>query len=175
MNRIQLIGRLGRDPEGGRGSKGIYANFSLATHEYWTERGSGERVEHTEWHQLVCYDRLAEIALEFLRKGSEVYVEGRQRTTRWTDKDGREQLGIEVRIDEMKMLRRAPRTDVIACAAKGIASIETLLSDMALGRRTDVSVADVVGMLNTLRTNLVGDDERTREVDDHRTAETAAA
>ena len=58
MNRTQLIGRLGRDPEGGQGPKGVYANFSLATNEYWTDRSSGELVEHSEWHQLVCYDRL---------------------------------------------------------------------------------------------------------------------
>ena len=117
MNRTQLIGRLGRDPEGGRSGTGTYANFSLATNEYWTDRTSGELVEHTEWHQLVCYDRLAEIALEFLTKGSEIYVEGRQRTTRWTDKDGKEQRGSEIRVDELKMLRRAPksRSDHVGC------------------------------------------------------------
>jgi single-strand DNA-binding protein len=158
MNRVQLIGRLGRDPEGGHSGKGSYATFSLATHEYWTDRGSGERVEHTEWHQLVCYDRLAEVALEFLTKGSEVYVEGRQRTTHWTDKDGIEQRGLEIRIDEMKMLRRAPKMDPVVTAAKGMASIETMMKDLAIGLRNDVTLADLAGMLNVLRTNLVGDD-----------------
>lgn len=175
MNRTQLIGRLGRDPEGGQGGKGTYANLSLATHEYWTDRGSGELIEHTEWHQLVCFDRLAEIALEFLTKGSEVYVEGRQRATRWTDKDGREQRGIEIRVDELKMLRRAPRVDPITCAAKGMASIERLLQDVAIGLRTDVSLADVAGMLNILRTDLVGADDQAWESDGHRSAEAAAA
>ena len=166
MNRVQLIGRLGRDPEGGQSGKGSYATFSLATHEYWTDRGSGELVEHTEWHQLICYDRLAEIALEFLTKGSEVYVEGRQRATRWTDKDGIEQRGLEIRIDEMKMLRRAPKADPVVAAAKGIASIEILLKDLAVGLRNDVTLADLAGMLNVVRTNLVGADpekERSRE------------
>ncbi|MGJ7512644.1 single-stranded DNA-binding protein [Variovorax sp. GT1P44] len=166
MNRVQLIGRLGRDPEGGQSGKGSYATFSLATNEYWTDRGSGELVEHTEWHQLICYDRLAEIAREFLTKGSEVYVEGRQRTTHWTDKDGIEQRGLEIRIDEMKMLRRAPKTDPLVAAAKGMASIETLLNDLAVGLRNDVTLADLAGMLNVVRTKLVGDDpekERSRE------------
>ena len=160
MNRTQLIGRLGRDPEGGQGPKGVYANFSLATNEYWTDRSSGELVEHTEWHQLVCYDRLAEIALEFLTKGSEVYVEGRPRATRWTDKDGKEQRSTEIRIDEMKMLRPAPKADPIVTAAKGMASIEKLLTDVAVGLRTDVSLADLAGMLNLIRTNLVGKEDR---------------
>ena len=115
-------------------------------------------MEHTEWHQLICYDRLAEIALEFLTKGSEVYVEGRQRATRWTDKDGIEQRGLEIRIDEMKMLRRAPKTDPVVAAAKGMASIETLMKDLAVGLRSDVTLADLAGMLNVVRTNLVGDD-----------------
>ncbi|MDM0108447.1 single-stranded DNA-binding protein [Variovorax sp. J22R24] len=166
MNRVQLIGRLGRDPEGGHSGKGSYATFSLATNEYWTDRGSGELVEHTEWHQLICYDRLAEIAREFLTKGSEVYVEGRQRTTHWTDKDGTEQRGLEIRIDEMKMLRRAPKTDPVVAAAKGMASIETLMKDVAVGLRNDVTLADLAGMLNVVRTNLAGDDsekERSRE------------
>lgn len=166
MNRVQLIGRLGRDPEGGQSGKGSYATFSLATNEYWTDRGSGELVEHTEWHQLICYDRLAEIAQEFLTKGSEVYVEGRQRTTRWTDKDGIEQRGLEIRIDELKMLRRAPKTDPVVAAAKSMASIETLMKDVAVGHRSDVTLADLAGMLNVVRTNLVGDDhekERARE------------
>lgn len=158
MNRTQLIGRLGRDPEGGQGAKGAYANFSVATNEYWTDRSTGEVVEHTEWHPLVCYDRLAEIALEFLTQGSEVYIEGRHRTVRWTDKEGKEQRRSEIRIDELKMLRRAPKADsVVVVAAMALASIETLVTDIAIGLRTDVSLADVASMLNTVRTSLVGE------------------
>jgi len=170
MNRTQLIGRLGRDPEGGRSGTGTHANFSLATNEYWTDRTSGELVEHTEWHQLICYDRLAEIALEFLTKGSEVYVEGRQRTTRWTDKDGKEQRGSEIRIDELKMLRRAPKADPIVTAAKGIASIEQMMKDVAVGLRTDVSLAELAAMLNTVRTTMVGEDEHVGELNGRATS-----
>jgi len=163
MNRTQLIGRLGRDPVSGQSGKGVYANISLATNEYWTDRTSGELVEHTEWHQLVCYDRLAEIAFEFLTKGSEVYVEGRQRTTRWIDGEGKEQRGCAIRVDELKMLRRAPGADPIVSAAKGIASIEQLLRDVAVGLRTDVSLADMAAMLNTVRSTMICDDEHVGE------------
>ena len=159
MNRIQLIGRLGRDPEGGQSGKGTYASFSLATHEHWTDRGSGERLEHTEWHQVVCYDRLAGIAMDFLKKGSEVYVEGRQRTTLWTDGDGNEQRSKEIRIDELKMLGRVQHADLVLTAAKGMESIEKLIKDAAVGLRTDVSLGDLASMLNTVRTNLAGKDD----------------
>jgi single-strand DNA-binding protein len=161
MNRIQLIGRLGRDPEGAQGGKGSYASFSVATHEYWTDRATGERREHTEWHDVVCYDRLAEIALAHLVKGSEVYVEGRQRSTQWTDKEGREQRSVEVRVDELKMLRRAPRAEPAAAVTKGLASVETLLRDMAGGKRKDVELLDVAHMVGTLRASL-GDDAKGR-------------
>ena len=159
MNRTQLIGRLGRDPEGGQGPKGVYANFGLATNEYWTDRSSGELVERTEWHQLVCYDRLAEIALEFLTKGSEVFVEGRVRSTRWTDKDGKEQRATEIRIDELKMLRRAPKADPVVVAAKGMASMEKLMRDSAVGLRSEVTMADLADMMNSIRTGLVGEEQ----------------
>ena len=162
MNRIQLIGRLGRDPEGGQNAKGGFATFSLATHEFWTDRASGERGEHTEWHNLVCYDRLAEIALEFLSKGSEIYVEGRVRSTRWTDKEGKELRATEIRVDELKMLRRAPKADPIVLAAKSMASLETLMRDAAVGRRSDVTMTDFADMLNTIRTVLVGADQPTK-------------
>ncbi len=101
---------------------------------------------------------MAEIAREFLTKGSEIYVEGRARTTRWTDRDGKEQRSSEIRIDELKMLRRAPKTDPVVIAARGMASIEKLVKDMAVGLRPDVSLADLAGMLNLMRTNLVGED-----------------
>lgn len=159
MNRIQLIGRLGRDPEGGQGPAGPYASFSLATHEHWMDRHTGETVEHTEWHRLVCFNRWADIALEFLVKGSEVYVEGPVRSTRWIDKDGLKQRGTEVRVDELRMLRRAPSAEPTLLAAQGLASIEKLLEDFDAGRRTDVSLVDVAGMLRLLRAGLVGEED----------------
>jgi single stranded DNA-binding protein len=162
MNRIQLIGRLGRNPEGAEGATGPYASFSLATHEYWNDRASGERREHTEWHRLVCYDRLASIAMEYLVKGSEVYVEGRLRSTQWVDKDLCEQRGVEIRVDDLKMLRRAPSAEAVPSVARGLESVETLLRQMAAGQREDISASDLAGMVNTLRANLVGEDERGR-------------
>ncbi|MGJ7497863.1 single-stranded DNA-binding protein [Variovorax sp. RT4R15] len=166
MNRIQLIGRLGRDPESGQSAKGGFATFSLATHEFWTDRASGEVVEHTEWHQLVCYDRLAEVALEFLTKGSEVYVEGRPRTTRWTDKEGKEQRASEIRIDELKMLRRAPKSDPAVLAAKSLASVEKLMRDAAIGLRRDVTMGDLADMVNSIRIGLVGAEVPTKAIDE---------
>ncbi|RYX88835.1 MAG: single-stranded DNA-binding protein [Comamonadaceae bacterium] len=154
MNRVQLIGRLGRDPEGRQGATGAYAHLSLATKEYWTDRATGERVDHTEWHHLVCYDRLAEVALAFLTKGSEVYVEGRIRSTRRADKEGIEQRGTEVRIDELRMLRRAASTDPLTLAATHLAAVEALARDAAAGQRDDVTLADLASMLGTVRAGL---------------------
>ena len=168
-----MIGRLGRDPEGGQSPKGLFASFTLATHEYWTDRASGERREHTEWRNVICYARFAKIALEYLNKGSEVYVEGRQRSTKWTDKDGQEQRGIEVRVDDLKMLRRAPGTERSSAVAKGLASVEKLLRDVAAGKREDVSLVDVASMVGTLRTSLVGDDEAGHTDDRERVAAAA--
>lgn len=163
MNRIQLIGRLGRDPEGGESPKGPYASFSLATHEYWTDRATGERRDHTEWHNLICYDRLAEIVLEFLAKGSEVYVEGRQRSTQWTDKDGHEQRGIEVRVDDLKMLRRAPSTEQpFFAVSKGLAAVEKLLREAGTGKRKNLQLAEVASMVAALRTSLVAEESAGR-------------
>ena len=158
MNRVQLIGRLGRDPEGGRSGKGCYAKFSLATHRFRSGRESVATVAHTEWHALVCYDRLAEIALEFLTRGSEVYVEGRLRSKRWLDREGKEQRSVEIRVDELRMLRHASGADRAVTAAKGMASIENVLKDLAVGLRTDVSLTDLADMLRVLRTNLVGEE-----------------
>jgi single-strand DNA-binding protein len=161
MNRVQLIGRLGRDPEGGRNARGRRATFSLATHEFRLDRESVAMVDRTEWHTLVCYDRLADIALQFLTQGSEIYAEGRLRGTRWLDGKGREQRGVEVRVDDFRMLRRAPRADPAVAAAKGLASIESLLKDMAVGLRSDVALTDLVGMINLIRTGLVREDAST--------------
>ncbi|MET1085501.1 MAG: single-stranded DNA-binding protein [Burkholderiales bacterium] len=163
MNRIQLIGRLGRDPEGGQSGKGRYANFSLATHEFRVDRESVAMVDHTEWHALVCYDRLADVVLEFLTRGSEVYVEGRLRGKRWLDREGKEQRSVEIRVDELRMLRRAPSADPAVAAAKGMASIESVLNDVAVGLRTDVSLTDLANMLHVLRANLVGEGDGGRD------------
>jgi single-strand DNA-binding protein len=105
VNKVIIVGNLGRDPEmrtfpsGGR-----VCNVTIATTERWKDKQSGEMKEATEWHRVVFNDRLAEIAGEYLRKGSQVYVEGSLRTRKWTDKDGIEKFTTEIRADEMKML-----------------------------------------------------------------------
>ena len=105
VNKVILIGNLGKDPEVRyMPSGGAVANVTLATSESWKDKQSGEKQERTEWHNVVFYNRLAEIAGEYLKKGSKVYVEGSLRTRKWQDKDGQDRYTTEIRADEMKML-----------------------------------------------------------------------
>ncbi len=105
VNKVIIVGNLGRDPETRTfPSGGRVCNVTIATTERWKDKTSGEMKEATEWHRVVFNDRLAEIAGEYLRKGSQVYVEGSLRTRKWTDKDGVEKFTTEIRADEMKML-----------------------------------------------------------------------
>ena len=104
INKVILIGNLGRDPET-RYTQGGSAvtNFSVATSESWRDKGSGEQQERTEWHNIVCFARLAEIAGEYLRKGSKVYIEGSLRTSSW-EQDGQKKYRTEVMARELQML-----------------------------------------------------------------------
>ena len=105
VNKVILIGNLGRDPEVRyTPSGGAVCNIGLATTRSWKSKESGDKVEETEWHRVVFYDRLAEIAGEYLKKGRSVYVEGRLKTRKWQDKDGVEKYTTEVIAEEMKML-----------------------------------------------------------------------
>lgn len=105
LNKIMLIGHLGRDPEPRTfPDGGMVTNAQIATTERWKDRQSGEMREATEWHNLVFNGRLAEIAAQYLRKGSPVYIEGRLRTRKWQDKNGQDRYTTEIRVDEMKML-----------------------------------------------------------------------
>ncbi|MES2205700.1 MAG: single-stranded DNA-binding protein [Pseudomonadota bacterium] len=104
LNKVILIGNLGRDPEVRYMPNGeAVANFSIATTESWKDK-SGQRQEKTEWHRIVMYRRLAEIAGEYLKKGSQVYIEGRLETRKWQDKEGQERTTVDVVASEMKML-----------------------------------------------------------------------
>jgi single-strand DNA-binding protein len=104
VNKVILIGNLGRDPEIRYLPSGdAVANFSIATTEKWKDKG-GEMQEQTEWHRIAFFGRQAEICGEYLRKGSSVYVEGRLQTRKWTDKDGNERYTTEIRGDRMQML-----------------------------------------------------------------------
>jgi single-strand DNA-binding protein len=106
VNKVILVGNLGRDPEMRSFPNGDQvANVTLATTDKWKDKQSGEPREHTEWHRLVFNGRLAEIAGQYLRKGSQIYVEGSIRTRKWQDQQtGQDRYSTEIRIDQMQML-----------------------------------------------------------------------
>jgi single-strand DNA-binding protein len=105
INKVILIGNLGRDPETRYSADGAaITNITLATTDSWKDKATGEKKEQTEWHRVVFFNRLAEIAGEYLRKGRPVYVEGKLRTRKWTDKEGQERYTTEVVADVMQML-----------------------------------------------------------------------
>ena len=104
VNKVILVGNLGRDPETRYLPSGdAVANISIATSEKWKDK-SGETQEHTEWHRVAFFGKLAEIAGEYLKKGSSVYVEGRIRTRKWQDKEGQDKYSTEIVADRMQML-----------------------------------------------------------------------
>jgi single-strand DNA-binding protein len=105
VNKVILVGNLGRDPEMRTFPNGDQvANVTLATTDKWKDKATGEPREHTEWHRLVFNGRLAEIAGQYLRKGSPVYVEGSIRTRKWQDQSGQDRYSTEIRVDQMQML-----------------------------------------------------------------------
>ena len=109
VNKVIIVGNLGADPESRFAPSGdAICNIRVATSEAWKDRQTGERKEATEWHRINFYGKLAEIAGQYLRKGSQVYIEGSLRTRKWTDKDGQEKYSTEIRADEMKMLGGKP-------------------------------------------------------------------
>jgi len=104
INKVILIGNLGRDPETRYSQGGTpVTNFSVATSESWRDRTSGEQQERTEWHNVVCFARLAEIAGEYLKKGSKVYIEGSLRTSSW-EQDGQKRYRTEIMARDLQML-----------------------------------------------------------------------
>lgn len=105
INKVILIGNLGTDPEVRyMPTGGAVANLTIATSESWTDKTTNEKKENTEWHRVVIYQRLAEIAGEYLRKGSKVYIEGRLRTRKWQDQQGVERYTTEIIANELQML-----------------------------------------------------------------------
>ena len=105
INKVILVGNLGRDPETRyKPDGGAITNASIATTDTWKGKTSGERKEATEWHRVVFFNRLAEIAAEYLKKGSQVYVEGKLRTRKWQDKSGKDRFTTEIVADSMQML-----------------------------------------------------------------------
>ena len=105
VNKAILVGVLGRDPETKTfPNGGSLTQFSIATSESWTDKNTGERKEHTEWHRIVASNRLGEIAQQYLKKGSKVYIEGKLKTRQWTDQNGQERYTTEISASELQML-----------------------------------------------------------------------
>ena len=105
VNKAIIVGNLGRDPEVRYTANGnAISNITVATTESWKDKQSGERQEKTEWHRVVFFGRLAEIAGEYLKKGAQVYIEGRLQTRKWEDKSGQERYTTEIVASEMQML-----------------------------------------------------------------------
>ena len=105
VNKVIIVGNLGNDPEVRYAANGsAIANISIATSESWTDKNSGDKQEKTEWHRVVMFNRLGEIAGEYLRKGSKVYVEGKLQTRKWQDNSGQDRYTTEIVANTMQML-----------------------------------------------------------------------
>ena len=126
VNKVILVGNLGADPETRYTAGGsAVTNVRIATTDSWKDRQTGEQQERTEWHRIVFWGRLAEIAAEYLRKGSQIYVEGRIQTRKWQGQDGQDRWTTEIAGNEMQMLgsrgsapSSPPRRNRYACCAK---------------------------------------------------------
>ena len=105
VNKVIIVGNLGNDPDTRYMPSGsAVTNLSVATNESWKDKQTGEQKDRTEWHRVAMFGRLAEIAAEYLRKGSQVYIEGRLRTRKWQDQQGNDRYTTEIIADEMQML-----------------------------------------------------------------------
>lgn len=105
VNKVILVGNLGAEPETRYAPSGeAICNIRVATTDTWRDKATGEKRESTEWHRVVLFSKLAEIASQYLKKGSSVYIEGRLQTRKWQDKEGRDQYTTEIRADQMQML-----------------------------------------------------------------------
>lgn len=105
INKVILVGNLGKDPEIRYSAAGAaIANITIATSDNWKDKQTGEKQERTEWHRVVFFNRLAEVVGEYLKKGSQVYVEGRLQTRKWQDKEGQDRYTTEIVASEMQML-----------------------------------------------------------------------
>jgi len=141
VNKVILVGRLGRDPElKYTGSGTPFCRFSMATDEVWNDKTSGERQEKTEWHNIVVWDRLAEICNQYLAKGRLVYIEGSLQTREWDDQDANKRKTTEIRAREMVLLgspgestgggqRRAAAAEAPAAAGAAAAGTSTITDD----------------------------------------------
>jgi single-strand DNA-binding protein len=136
VNKVILVGRLGRDPEMKYTANGTpFCRFSMATDDTWTDKGSGEKQERTEWHNIVVWDRLAEICNQYLTKGRQVYIEGSLQTREWDDQDGNKRKTTEIRARDMVLLGSAadssgqPRKPAAAGVSVGAGAESTITDD----------------------------------------------
>ena len=105
INKAVIVGTLGKDPEIRYAANGnAVVNLSVATNEAWKDRNTGEAQQRTEWHRIVMFGKLAEIASQFLKKGSRAYFEGRLKTSKWQDRDGADRYTTEIVVNQMEML-----------------------------------------------------------------------
>ncbi|MFL2554826.1 MAG: single-stranded DNA-binding protein [Candidatus Rariloculaceae bacterium] len=119
INKVILVGNLGADPESRAMPNGsAVTNIRVATSESWKDKNTGDQQERTEWHSVAFFGRLAEISAEYLRKGSQVYIEGKLRTRKWQDRDGNDRWTTEVIANEMQMLGGRPGSGPPAQAAE---------------------------------------------------------
>ena len=136
INRVILIGNLGQDPEVRQTTSGkTVTNLRVATSDSWKDKQTGEQREQTEWHSVVMFDRLAEIAGEYLRKGSQVYLEGKLRTRKWQDKEGHDRWTTEIQANEMQML--GSRGDTAGPRDSGRPSRSSKSSESSAPRQDD--------------------------------------
>lgn len=112
MSKVILVGTLGANPESKAfPNGGSVCQFSIATSEKWQNKQTGDWIEQTEWHRIVANNRLGEIAQQYLKKGSKVYIEGSLRTRKWNDQNGQERYSTEIRADSLQMLDSAPQAN----------------------------------------------------------------
>ena len=112
VNKVILVGNLGRDPEVRYNPNGFsVANFSVATTNTWTDKQSGQRREETEWHRVVAFGPLTDVIEKYLKKGSPVYVEGRLKTRKWQDKNGKDQYTTEIVVEDLQLLGKKEEDD----------------------------------------------------------------
>lgn len=114
VNKVILVGTLGANPESRTfPNGGSVCQFSIATSEKWQNKQTGDWIEQTEWHRIVTNNRLGEIAQQYLKKGSKVYIEGSLRTRKWNDQNGQERYSTEVRADHLQILDSAPQANAV--------------------------------------------------------------
>jgi single-strand DNA-binding protein len=138
VNKVILVGNLGRDPEIRYTTSGsAIANVALATTDSWKDKQSGDRQDKTEWHKVVMFGRLGEIAGQYLKKGSQVYIEGRLQTSKWQDKEGQDRYTTEIVANEMQMLGGRGGSDAAFTPSQSSAPAPQAAVPMAAGNDLD--------------------------------------